>query len=79
MREVFVPSWISGLDESMSSWANIYSCPGFMYVSKKPWPSDKEWHSICCANGGVMYDIELVQGKNHPHQMGNIWTFDSTH
>ncbi len=70
MLEVFVPSWISGLDESMSYWTNIYSCPGFMFVSKKAWPFDKEWHSICCAVGGVMYDIELVQGKNHPHQMG---------
>lgn len=70
MENVFEPSWISCLDESMSYWTNIYSCPGFMFVPRKPWPFGNEWHTICCANSGVMYAIELVEGKDRPREMG---------
>ena len=29
-----------------------------------------EWHTICCAISGIMYWIELVEGKDRPNQMG---------
>ena len=32
MTEQFTPSWVSCLDESMSTWTNKYSCPGWMFV-----------------------------------------------
>ena len=32
MTEQFTPSWVSCLDESMSTWMNKYSCPGWMFV-----------------------------------------------
>ena len=32
MTEQFTPSWVSCLDESMSTWTNRYSCPGWMFV-----------------------------------------------
>ena len=32
MIEQFTPSWVSCLDESMSTWTNKYSCPGWMFV-----------------------------------------------
>ncbi len=70
MLKVFVLSWISCLDETMPYWTKIYSCPGFMFVPRKPQPLGNEWHSLCCAINGVMYGIELVEGKDHPHQMG---------
>jgi len=70
MENVFVPSWVSCLDESMSYWTNMYSCPGFMFVPRKPWPLGNEWHTICCGRSGVMYAVELVEGKDRPRQIG---------
>ena len=32
MTEQFTPSWVGCLDESMSTWMNRYSCPGWMFV-----------------------------------------------
>ena len=32
MTEQFTPSWVSCLDDSMSTWMNRYSCPGWMFV-----------------------------------------------
>jgi hypothetical protein len=69
MSEFFVPSWVSCLDESMSTWINKYTCPGFMFVPRKPWPFGNEYHSICCGLCGIMYGIELVEGKDAPRQI----------
>ena len=38
MTEQFTPSWVSCLDESMSTWTNKYSCPGWMFVPKNCGP-----------------------------------------
>jgi hypothetical protein len=46
MFEKFVPGWISCLDESMCKWLNAYTCPGFMFVPRKPWPFGNEFHTI---------------------------------
>ena len=32
MTEQFTPSWVSCFNESMSTWTNKYSCPGWMFV-----------------------------------------------
>ena len=29
-----------------------------------------EYHSICCALSGIMYWIELVEGKDRPPELG---------
>ena len=29
-----------------------------------------EWHSICCAQSGIMYAVKLVKGKDHPLKLG---------
>ena len=42
MMEQFTPSWVRCLDKSMSTWTNKYSCPGWMFVSHKPWPFGNE-------------------------------------
>jgi hypothetical protein len=69
MMENFTPSWVSCLDESMSKWLNQYTCPGYMVVPRKPWPFGNEYHSICCAKTGIMYAIELVEGKDVPAEL----------
>jgi hypothetical protein len=62
----FSPGWVNCLDESMSVWTNMWTCPGWMYVPRKPHPTGNEYHSICCGVSGVMYAIELVEGKDRP-------------
>ena len=66
MEEVFSAGWISCLDESMSKWVNEYTCPGFMCVPHKRWPLGNEYHTIACGVCGVMYAVELVEGKDKP-------------
>ena len=66
MAEQFTPSWVSCLDESMSPWTNKYSCPGWMFVPRKPHPFGNEYHSVCCSMSGIMWGIELVEGKDAP-------------
>jgi hypothetical protein len=66
MSETFKPSWISCLDESMSTWTSRWTCPGWMYVPRKPHPVGNEYHSICCGESGIMYAIEIVEGKDKP-------------
>lgn len=68
MVKNFVSSWITCLDESMMKWINEYTCPGFMFVPRKPWPFGNEWHTICCADSGIMFGVELVEGKDSPPQ-----------
>jgi hypothetical protein len=70
MTEMFAPSWVSCLDESMSKWTSRWTCPGFMFVPRKPWPMGNEYHSVCCALSGIMFSIELVEGRDRPRQLG---------
>ena len=65
----FSPSWISCLDESMSIWFNKYSCPGWIFCPRKPHPFGNEYHSICCGITGIMFAIEMVEGKDAPAEL----------
>ena len=69
MRSIFLAGWVSCLDESMSIWTRKWTCPGWMFVPRKPHPKGNEYHSICCSVSGVMYGIEIVQGKDRPQQL----------
>ena len=70
MKNVFIPSWISCLDESMSIWFGRFTCPGWVFVPRKPHPFGNEYHSICCGLSGIMCAIELVEGKDRPKELG---------
>ena len=69
MTEQFTPSWVSCLDESMSTWTNKYSCPGWMFVPRKPWPFGNEYHMVCCSLSGILWQMELMEGKDAPSQL----------
>ena len=69
MAEVFSASWVSCLDESMTKWVNAYTCPGFMFVPRKPWPFGNEFHTIACGETGILYALELVEGKDQPQEV----------
>ena len=66
MQSVFVPSWVTCIDESMSSWSNRWTCPGFMFVPRKPHPLGNEYHTACCGESGILYAMEIVEGKSRP-------------
>ena len=70
MNNAFAPGYMNCLDESMSMWTNKFTCPGFMFVPCKPWPFGNEYHMVCCCLSGIMWGIDLVEGKDHPRQLG---------
>jgi len=74
----YVASWISCLNESMSSWLSKY-CPGFMVVPCKPHPFGNEYHTIANGDGGkaIMFRIKLVEGKDRPKKADGSWAFPS--
>ena len=69
MTEQFTPSWVSCLDESMSTWTNKHSCPGWMFVPPKLWPFGNEYHTVCCSLSGILWQMELVEGKDSPSEI----------
>ena len=69
IRNVFQSSWIACLDESMSIWFNRWTCPRWISVPcKKPHPFGNEYHSICCGVTGIMFRVDLVEGKDRPRE-----------
>ena len=70
MKNVFSPGHVNCLDESMSILTNKFTCPGFMFIPRKPWPFGNEYQTVCCCRTGIMWGIELVEGKDHPTQLG---------
>jgi hypothetical protein len=69
MAENFMPAWINCIDESMLVWFSEYTCPGWMFVPRKPRPFGNEYHTACCGNGGILWALELVEGKDRPWQL----------
>ena len=68
MQENFRSSWVVCLDESMSIWFNRFTCPGWMYVPRKPHPFGNEYHTKACGECGIMDGIELMEGKDEPRE-----------
>ena len=69
MHRVFKSAWVCCIDESMSSWLNKFTCPGWMFVPRKPRPFGNEYHTICCGLTGILFAMELVEGKDRPTQL----------
>lgn len=66
MTKAFGSFCASCLDESMSKWVSEFTCPGFMCVPRKLQPFGHQYHTICCAISRIMYQVELVEGKDEP-------------
>ena len=62
----FSPSWINCIDESMSKWVNEYSCPRFMFIPRKPWPFENEYHDAGFAESDIIWSLDLCKGKDQP-------------
>lgn len=64
MRAEYCPSWLNCLDESMVQWENEATCPGSMYIERKPTPRGNEYHTIADAETKILFCVELVEGKD---------------
>ena len=64
-----MPSWVSCLDESMSIWYNKWICPGWVFCPCKLHPFGNEYHTIAYGVSGIMYDLEIIEGKDHPREI----------
>ena len=69
VTEQFTPIWVSCLDKSMSTWTNKYSCPGWMFVPRNPLTFGNEDHTVCCSLSGILWQMELVEGKDSPSEI----------
>lgn len=69
METNFSPSWISCLDESLSKWIQRCTCPGWVFCPRKPWPFGNEYHTIACGDSGILFFMEIVEGKDHPRHI----------
>ena len=58
------------LDKSMSIWHSMDTCPGWVFCPCKPHPFGNEYHSMCCGKSGVMLNVEMVEGKDCPREVG---------
>jgi hypothetical protein len=58
------------LNESMSIWFSRWTCPGWVFCPQKPHDKGNEYHSACCGLTGVMFSIELVEGKDRSPDLG---------
>ena len=54
MSDVFLAGWVSCIDESMSICTSWFTCPGFMFVPRKPRPVGNEYHTIADGMCGIV-------------------------
>ncbi len=71
MAAIFIPARVLCLDESVSIWHSMFTCPGWVFCPRKPHPFGNEYHSMYCGISGVMMMIELVEGKDRPCELSD--------
>ena len=70
MTKKFLPRWINAINESMLKWVSEYTCPGLMFVPRKPWPFGNEYHNNGCANSDIMWQVDLHEGNDWTAGLG---------
>lgn len=68
MEKNFLPSWVTCLDESISLWTNMFTCPGFVFCPCKPWETGNKYHTIGCGMTSIIFWFELMEGKDRPKE-----------
>ena len=53
----------------MSVWHNKWTCPGYVFCPQKPHPFGNEYHTICCGLSGLLFAVEMVEGKDRPSEL----------
>lgn len=62
-RDVFTPSWLVCVDESMTKWTNRNTLPCWVFVPRKPTEAGIEWHDIACASSNIVFVVEPVEQR----------------
>ncbi len=70
MANSFVSAWALCLEESMSIWHPLYTCPGWVFCPLKPHPFGNKYHSMCCGESGIILNEEMVDGEDRPRELG---------
>ena len=60
------------LDKSMSIWHRIWTCLGWIFFPQKPYQFGNYWYTSCCSLSGILFVVELVEGKSNPRQDGTL-------
>jgi hypothetical protein len=71
LTEIYEPSWSSCLDESMVQYDDP-SCPGWVFVERKFTDKGNEYHTIADSYTKIVYQLELVEGKDRPVTLGPL-------
>ena len=48
------------------------TCPGWIFCPQNPHIFGYEYHTDCCALSGILFVVELVEGKEYPRQAGPL-------
>ena len=72
MSSIFFASWEIFPNESISIWNSRWTCPGWISCPRKPHPFVNEWHTAFCELSGILFVVELVEGKAHTRQAGPL-------
>ena len=67
MYKYYIPSWVCCLDESVSIWINRWTCPGWIFIPRKPHPFGNEYHTIADGLTNILFWAEIVEGKDAPN------------
>ena len=73
MEVEFLPSWINAIDESMSKWLNEYTCPGFMYIPRKPWKFGNEWVAQVMSFGASISEKARIVHDTWERRSMMVW------
>ena len=68
----FLGSRVICLGKSMPIWHSTWKCSGCIFCPCNPHPSGNEWHTAWCALSGILFVVDFVEGKAHPHQDGPL-------
>lgn len=73
MANIFLVTWVVCLDELMSIWQNQWTCPRWVFCSDKPHHFGNKYHTVCCGLSGIMFSMEIVEGKGCPCRIPEKW------
>ena len=69
MQKVFIPYWMSLLDESLYVWMNKSIFLVFFFFPLRPHPKSNKYHTIYCGEIDIIYGWYTAEERDHPIPM----------
>ena len=70
MSSIFLAYWSIFLNKYISIWHSIWTFLGWIFCPRNPHLFGIEFHTDFYAFSGNLFVVQLVEGKEHPHQAG---------